>query len=1118
MKFLYLISILFSLTACIEEESDNRQESNTNIIALIDSKEEPAGSNCPSGGTLIQVGIDNDNDGILDDDEITSKTYSCNTHSNNNEPPVIAAPTNIEMSYRAVTGVSIEVFDPESNPVAITWAIIDGPANGDMNISVVNDFKSVTLSASVVGNYIIQAQVYDGINLSTTDIDVVVNNLAPTYQSITLEPTSPKTGDNIYVNIDGIGDADGDNVLVTYFWSFDDSIQYTTTSRYLPRFSVPKGKTLEVYAEITDGYNSIITNTASIIVLNSAPAYSNISFNSVNVNTTNPIEAVIASLTDDDSDELTTSYIWTVNNDVVADITSSTLPAGIAVKDDVVSVVAIINDGETDTSTVEAILIVQDAPAIVVVSGLPANSNFGEALNFSVIVNDPDTGSVAPLLAFGPSGMTIDDSGEVSWTPDEIMFTAEEIFNFGFKTQDSATVISAHSITVRDASRILPIARSGVEVPKYNHSIWVDDYDGDNKNEILLTDSKNLIYTLEYDGSSYKQDWLYPFWFDDSKKIVQLLSDDVNGDGNPDIIVITQSNISIISNLAEPATIVFESPDSEIVAAAIENIDDDENLEIAVLYASKVEVYDLGNWSLEFENSLSGSAKSVLIGNVDNDSASEVIIDTGYVIDGATGINEWYLTGGFGSKIAVGDIDNNGVDEIIGTSGWANPKLYNAILKSELWEIVNDHICTLNIKNIDDDPQEEILVGNCQWGDVIAYDGSTGSAVQEYLWDTIEHASISVTAADPDGDGNIELIWGSGITSSGEDVLVIGEIAPSVSTYHNTNPSQLDYFTAAGWANISPESSKAIFLAPSTDSGYDGQRIIEIDIDGNMSIGDEISSNWDNAKYSKVVDYDLDGFDDIFMATAVTYNGEFQVRQLIDNTLEYGGNGGDYNDNIGVVESYLVNGDAYEDAIIANGSKVQVIDVFNQSIIWDSPSFTHSVRDVAAIKNGSDSAKIVVATGNELSIWKKIDDLYTREFTAPVGCERIQVQGSTNNIICLKYNSYSYANSSDIQIFSSTLNEIDTFSLEERITDFTVEKSEHGTDNLLVASYRGSAGYYDPLKTSWLSIVSMEGELVWRSKELLESIQHRSLFYLPDMVNGNKRVTFATADAMYISK
>jgi len=39
---------------------------------------EPAGSNCESGGTRIDSGLDTDNDGMLDDTEITATAYVCN--------------------------------------------------------------------------------------------------------------------------------------------------------------------------------------------------------------------------------------------------------------------------------------------------------------------------------------------------------------------------------------------------------------------------------------------------------------------------------------------------------------------------------------------------------------------------------------------------------------------------------------------------------------------------------------------------------------------------------------------------------------------------------------------------------------------------------------------------------------------------------------------------------------------------------------------------------------------------------------------------------------------------------------------------------------------------------
>ncbi len=46
--------------------------------ALIDVTAEPAGDNCPGGGQRIDVGVDDDNDGVLDAEEIDSTSYICN--------------------------------------------------------------------------------------------------------------------------------------------------------------------------------------------------------------------------------------------------------------------------------------------------------------------------------------------------------------------------------------------------------------------------------------------------------------------------------------------------------------------------------------------------------------------------------------------------------------------------------------------------------------------------------------------------------------------------------------------------------------------------------------------------------------------------------------------------------------------------------------------------------------------------------------------------------------------------------------------------------------------------------------------------------------------------------
>ena len=48
------------------------------VTALVAVTDEPAGANCANGGKLIESGLDDDNNGILDSSEVDSSTYVCN--------------------------------------------------------------------------------------------------------------------------------------------------------------------------------------------------------------------------------------------------------------------------------------------------------------------------------------------------------------------------------------------------------------------------------------------------------------------------------------------------------------------------------------------------------------------------------------------------------------------------------------------------------------------------------------------------------------------------------------------------------------------------------------------------------------------------------------------------------------------------------------------------------------------------------------------------------------------------------------------------------------------------------------------------------------------------------
>lgn len=76
MKTIFTVFIIVTLTlvAC-------KQEGLNGSTSLIDIQSEPVGNNCNSGGLKIISGIDLNNNGILDMDEIDETKYICNGQS-----------------------------------------------------------------------------------------------------------------------------------------------------------------------------------------------------------------------------------------------------------------------------------------------------------------------------------------------------------------------------------------------------------------------------------------------------------------------------------------------------------------------------------------------------------------------------------------------------------------------------------------------------------------------------------------------------------------------------------------------------------------------------------------------------------------------------------------------------------------------------------------------------------------------------------------------------------------------------------------------------------------------------------------------------------------------------
>ncbi len=868
--------------------------------------------------------------------------------------------------------------------------------------------------------------------------------------------------------------------------------------------------------------------------LSQPPGYTGFQFVETELTTLDSIETEIYT-SDPDTVEIFIGYVWLVNDEVVADQETNTLPAGIAKVNDIVTVYAVLDDGFTQVSTESLSLTILDAPASLVIGEVPEQLGVGDTLNLAVSSVDPDTGEAASgavQLVYGPTGASLAD-GFLQWQVEDLLFGQEQTFHFGVQIARDDTSLSDIAIKVVDENGMLPIVRAGFSVPLVNYSIWVGQFDSDGKNEILLTDGRNIIYTAEKQGDKYIQDWMYPYQLDGDGHLVQVIGKDLSGDGVDEIIAVTTSKIFVIEDRTKPARQIYQLASGMIEALAIDDLENDGDFELVVLCDksdtshssgnSHIEVVDYSTGMLQFSvNQLSGN-NSVVVGNVDNDPAKEIIVNGGYVYDGISGANEWYYAQGFGDHIAVADGDSDGVDDILGAQLWGDITLFSAVTKTSIWSFDNFNTCSLNAGNIDADSQQEFLVGDCQWGNITAYDVSTGAPVVQWQTSMIEHGSKSVTFGDADNDGQGEMIWGSGQSSSGEDVLVVADLDEGSTPWYPNDPAQLDFFTAAGWAQITPSEYRAVFTVPRTDSGYSGQRYVTMTDSGTVNVSAEIASNWDKANQGVAVDYNHDGYSELFLASADLYNGFFTVLNLNDSSNVWGGAGGEYSNNIGVVAAADINGDGFEEAIYSDSFNLAIIDIYAQTLLWSSGDLGSYIVDIVPANIDEDTDfELVVSTNNELLVFNWSGGAYSQQLSVSgSGCQRVVI-GELNanlgaDIVCLHPASY-FSNQSSLTIYDAGLQIQSELTIDGRITDMALT-DEVEQQGLLVANVDYSNGYsYYDVSTKNISLLSLDtGNLIWSSPNLLGEVPNRSMYAFSDE-GGRQRLTFATTNAMYITR
>lgn len=841
------------------------------------------------------------------------------------------------------------------------------------------------------------------------------------------------------------------------------------------------------------------------------------------VDATTPITVSSVYYYDEDTsyEDLAISYRWYINGNLVEDVSGDTLPAYRATVNDLVEVALVVSDSANTVESNRTTIVLADAPAQVAFENLPESVLPGDYIEFNAIISDPDLGDnqgVATLVS-APSGASINENGLISWqVPNNQLFKNQQ-YAFSFSTdEDGAEAVGAYvSVTNNDVQEL---ARSGIEVPKTNNAMAIGDFDRDGDNEVLTTDSQNRVFLLSYQNGSYSQSWMYPYSFGQGGRVKQVLSTDANNDGHPDILVISSHSISLLTNINEAATTLMETS-NYIHSAVLGDIDNDGDDELAYLYstsdytdANNIVVIDIGSPETPLFTFTADGTSEIALGNVDDDPQLELVTNTGLVYDLESGSNQWFLGSGFGSSyVTVGDINDDGVGEIIGADSWNYIYVYSAKDKSQITSIENFNTCDISVGKLTADSAPVLLVGDCQWGNIHAMKLTNNTLSSVFTVDMVDHGSASLTLGDADNDGLNELLWGTGITHSGEDLLVTADVTATSATVKATaTTEQLDSFNAAGWADLYPGDERAVFFVPSTGSGYDGSKVLLMDSTGNYTTSEEISSNWDNSRIAVTNDYNNDGAGDLFLPSAETYDGSFAAMQLNDFSIQYEITG-EYSNDISVIKSFDFNNDGFDDAIFVDDRTIKAVDVNNQVMLatYTMPQYfrdfdivTMNGNVYVALSTGDDSTQLLKPTASGFSI----------QATANTNCTRLAFINTDSDsdveLVCYNGNLRSLVL---FDISDGSLNKISEVSLDMEIVDLVANPLTDSEQTLLV-TWTSDHDFWENYGTSHLSEMTIEGSIIWQSPPLIGSARSYSM-HARKSAQGNLEIMMATARAMY---
>jgi len=364
--------------------------------------------------------------------------------------------------------------------------------------------------------------------------------------------------------------------------------------------------------------------------------------------------------------------------------------------------------------------------------------------------------------------------------------------------------------------------------------------------------------------------------------------------------------------------------------------------------------------------------REVAAGQLDSDAALEIVLNTansgpGLILDGATRSQQWSYPDGFRGRIVFGNFrGDSAAREFAVVEYWGLTRVFvSTPIFSPVVELPSGEAQAVEVADINSDGYDDIVIGEGQWGAIRAYSTISGAVLRS--WPRPNHGVSAIALGQLDAIPGLDLVYGSGLTSSGEDTLHVVDSVSGIQRYVRADESG-PHSSVLLVDTDGDGTEELVFATTGSNSGSGGSNLRVLDSAtgverrSRLSITNAWSANSGLAMRS--IEIDGDAAREIVIATGdisgsqiavidgVTLQDQWRVATPgVSATL--------------AVEPMRFNADEIDDIVAAGSGRVVILNGATGAELFRSVSFQTTAPMAVSVGQADADAQleIVISTG-----------------------------------------------------------------------------------------------------------------------------------------------------------